>query len=202
MSSDHCTCYFSFIGSPSYTEGRCPGSKAPIFNRSNFFATAPVINLHGNSFTISCWVKKTEWGPDRIGIIYGDWNYPRQFLLSAANQSIVFQRQNNESGESWSLQSTTVSLSAWTHVVVTWHHATRTVLIYANGKVVGNKKYSAGETFNGPTGKPYIIGNDVHGHNHQFNGSVMDLHVFERALSLQEINLLRGVIFIFRKSAV
>lgn len=95
------------------------------------------------------------------------------------------------------MQSTTVSLSAWTHVVVAWHHVTRTVLIYANGKVVGNKNYSAGETFNGPTGKPYIIGNDVHGHNHQFNGSVMDLYVFESALSLQESNLLRGVIFLF-----
>lgn len=76
-------------------------------------------------------------------------------------------------------------------MVVTSHHVTRTVSIYADGKEIGRRTYSPGETFYGPTGKLYMIGNDGHNDNHQFHGSVMDLYVFELALSLDEINRLR-----------
>ena len=186
--------YFSFSGSPSFIEGqpRCPGSKAPVFNQSNSFATAPIIYLNGRSFTISCWIKQTKWSLDELGLIYGDWHDPQQFLLGTRNEKIVFSRRNNGSEEVWSLQSTNVSLSSWTHVVVTWHHDRRTVLMYADGKEIGNGIYSPGETFRGPTGKPYMIGNDGSNDSHQFYGSVMDLHVLGWALSRDEINM-RGL---------
>ena len=172
-------------------DGRCPGSKALSFNQSNSFATAPKINLIGSSFTISCWIKQTKWR--EMGAIYGDWHYPRgQFLLSTANQTLIFYRQSAINNTWWSLQSANVSLSDWTHVVVTWHHNTRIVSIYANGKEIGRRTYWPNETFYGPTGKPYMIGNDGLKDNHHFHGSVMDLYVFDRALSLHEIDLLRG----------
>ena len=187
-------CYFSFSGLPPFIEGRCPGSKAPIFNQSNFFASVPKVNFSGSSFTISCWIKQTKWSD--MGVIYGDWHYPRgQFLLSAANQSIVFYRHSTVNNDWWSLQSTNLSLIDWTHVAVTWHHVTRKVTIYANGKEVGKRMYSPKEIFYGPTGKPFMIGNDELTLNHQFHGSVMDLYVFEEALLLDEINVLRGVRF-------
>lgn len=81
----------------------------------------------------------------------------------------------------------------WTHVVVTWRHVPRTVFIYANGKEIDKKTYSPGDAFQGPTGKPYMIGNDGHRDNHQFYGSVMDLYVFGDAFLPDEINMLRGV---------
>ena len=173
-------------------DGRCPGSKALSFNQSNSFATAPKINLNGSSFTISCWIKQTKWR--EMGAIYGDWHYPRgQFLLSTANQSILFYRQSAINNKWWLLQSANVSLSDWTHVVVTWHHVTRVVSVYANGKEIGKRTYCPNETFYGPTGKPYMIGNDGLKDNHQFHGSVMDLYVFGIALFLEEVNVLRGV---------
>ena len=130
------------------------------------------------------------------GVIYGDWHYPRgQFLLSAVNQSIVFYRQSTVNDNWWSLRSTNVSLIDWTHVVVTWYHVTRIVAIYANGKEIGKRIYSPSETFYGPTGKPYMIGNDGLALEHQFYGSVMDLYIFDKALFLEEINVMRGVRF-------
>ena len=169
----------------------CPGSKALSFNQSDSFANAPKINLYDSSFTISCWIKQTKRG--RMGAIYGDWHYPHgQFLLSIANQRLIFYRQSAINRKWLLLQSAYVSLRDWTHVVVTWYHTTRIVLIYANGKEIGRRTYCPREVFYGPTGKPYMIGNDGLKGNHQFHGSVMDLYVFDKALSLDEINMLRG----------
>ena len=190
-------CYFSFSGLPPFIEGRCPGSKAPIFTQSNPYATAPKISLNISSFTISCWIKQTKYS--QMGVIYGDWHYRHgQFLLSAVNQSIVFDRQwirNNGIGARWSLESTSVSLSDWTHVVVTWQSTPNLASIYVNGAKIAWRPYYRGRQFCGPTGKPYMIGNDGRAGDHQFHGSVMDLYVFDEALSLDEINVIRGVWF-------
>lgn len=186
----------SFSKSPSFIEGRCPGSKAPVFNQSNFFATAPIINLNGRSFTMSCWIKQTEWVRDHFGAIYGDWHYPWQFLLSTRNQRIAFQRHSYGSDEWPFLESSTISLRTWTHVIIKWEHHTETATVYADGRKVGTKVYSPEETFYEPTGMPYMIGNDGHWLNHQFQGSVMDFYVFGKALSLGEINKLRGMIIV------
>ena len=82
-------------------------------------------------------------------------------------------------------------------MVVTWQHVTRALLIYADSKLIGQGSYSASnDGFYGPTGQQYKIGKDGHSQNHQFNGSVMDLYVFGKALSLDEVNRLRGLRFI------
>ena len=79
------------------------------------------------------------------------------------------------------------------HVAVTCNHVKGTLFLYADGKRVNRRTYFPEKgAFYGPTGKPYMIGNDGHWENHQFYGSVMDLYVFGTALSLDEINKLRG----------
>ena len=78
-------------------------------------------------------------------------------------------------------------------MIIKWEHATKNMEIYADGKKVGNRAYSLGESFYGPTGMPYKIGNDDHWENHQFHGSVTDIYIFGTALSLDEINKLRGL---------
>ena len=78
-------------------------------------------------------------------------------------------------------------------MVIKWEHDTKILEIYADGKKQGNTTYSLGERFYGPTGMPYMIGQDGHRENHQFHGSVMDIYVFGTTLSLDEINKLRGL---------
>ena len=77
-------------------------------------------------------------------------------------------------------------------MAVTWNHVTGIVAIYANGKEKEARLYPRSSTFVEPTGWRYQIGKDGHWNNHQFHGSVMDLYVFGTALSLDQINKLRG----------
>ena len=163
-------------------------------NQSHSYALAPIITLNDRSFTIACWIKQTKWVFDELGAIYGDWYYPRQFLLGAKNQKIVFQRYQSENDELdlWSIESSNVTLDTWTHVAVTWDHVTGFVLIYVDGKLKRARSYPGSSTFVQPTGWRYQIGKDGHWNGHQFHGSVMDLYVFGTALSLDQINKLRG----------
>ena len=183
---------------PLFAEGRCPGSKAAFFNRTNSFARTPKINLTDQSFTIACWFKQTISIPNKLAAIYGDWYYPWQFLLSIENQKIIFHRPQDGKEKWFSVGSTKVSLHTWTHVAVTWDHVKRAVYIYADGKEIGYRSYGAGVAFYGHTGKLYQIGNDGHtNENHQFYGSIMDLYVFGTALTLDQINKLRGKLWPF-----
>ena len=77
-------------------------------------------------------------------------------------------------------------------MAVTWDHVRGVVFIYANGQEIGYKSYTPEVLFSQPTGKLYQIGNDGHTDDHQFHGSVMDLYVFSKALTLDQINKLRG----------
>ena len=170
----------SFSGSPSFIEGWCPGSTAPIFSQSSSFATAPIIYLNDRSFSISCWVKPTKLRNEGNSI-FNDWRVPWQFQLTIESQVIALGRHSTNSAYIWLGVYATkkVSLQTWTHVVITWDHEKGSVLIYIDGEKVGMKTISPRETsFYQPTGKPYQIGNDGHPQDHQFYGSVMDLCVW------------------------
>ena len=133
-----------------------------------------------------------EWSRNTLGGIYGDFDSPYQFLLSTVNHKIIFFRPS-VSERWWRLESDNVSLSNWTHVVVTWQHVTGKagkVFIYADGKVIGYRSYPSWEQFKEATGALYKIGRG------RLQRSVMDLYVFGTALSLDEINKLRGERFI------
>ena len=81
-------------------------------------------------------------------------------------------------------------------MAVTWDHVRHAVFIYANGQEVGKISYTPGASFFQPTGKLYQIGKDGHTDDHQFHGSVMDLYVFGTALKLDQINKLRGELYV------
>ena len=187
----------SFSGKPSFIKGWCPGSKAPIFDRSNSFATAPIVHLNGRSFSISCWIKPTRSLVMDHQAIYNDWISPWQFSLSLRDQLVRFARHitSNYGDIDWYSFTSSVEVASniWTHVAVTWDHPTGESTIYVNGKKVGYRTQALGKIFFYPqTGKPYKIGNDGHPNDHQYYGSVMDLYVFGTALSRDEINKLRG----------
>ena len=192
--------HFSFNSLPLFAEGRCPGSKAVFFNQTNSFASTPKINLNDRSFTIACWIKQTTWVQNELAAIFGDWYDPWQFLLSIENQKIIFHRPQDGKDKWFSLGSTNFTSDTWTHVAVTWDHVIGAVYIYADGKEIGYRPYDVGVTFHQPTGRLYQIGDDGHTQNHQFHGSVMDLYVFGTALSLDQINKLRGELYDLKHS--
>ena len=126
--------------------------------------------------------------------IYNDWTSPYQFRLALVNRKVYFERRSTDNIHEWYyFRGVKVSSNIWTHAAVTWDHATGNSTIYVNGKNAGYLTFPSRKIFfYSPTGKPYKIGNDGHPHDHQFHGSVMDLYVFGTALSLDQINKLRG----------
>ena len=127
-------------------------------------------------------------------MIYSDWHNPWQFFLSIKTDGrVAFQRHSKIPDDKWfSFSAFPVSLNTWTHVAVTCNHVEGTLFLYADGEEVGKRAYFPHKApFYGPTGKPYMIGNDGHYRDHQFYGSVMDLYVFGTALSLDEIKKIK-----------
>ena len=105
----------------------------------------------------------------------------------------MFHRHKHDVNEEWwSLESTDVNMDDWTHLAVTWDNVTGSVFIYADGKQIGYRSFISGSAFYHPTGSRYQVGNDGHDDDHQFHGSVTDLFVFGTALSLDQINRVRG----------
>ena len=125
------------------------------------------------------------------GEIYGDWQYPYQFLLSTKEQRISFHRHSHDENEEWwSLTSKEIPLKKWIHLVVTWNNEAGKVFIYADGVEIAYRTFSTSAKFYDSSRHLYVVGNAKK--THQFQGSVMDLFVFGTALSLDEINKLRG----------
>ena len=112
------------------------------------------------------------------------------FVLGRVKQKIFFERLTNHLPlQLVSLND--VSLSSWTHLVVTWHHVTGALSIYVDGKTIGHTTHPTNdEVLLEPSGEPYQIGDSS-------SGSVMDVYVFGTALSPKEINRLRGSLFSF-----
>ena len=101
-------------------------------------------------------------------------------------------RRSHGSEEWWSVRSIKLFFNTWTHIAVTWNHATGDVNLYANDIIVGIRWLNRRTKFYTLTGNPYQIANDGHWNDHQFYGSVMDLYVFGTALSRDEIAKVRG----------
>ena len=125
------------------------------------------------------------------GEIYGDWQYPWQFVLSTKEQKILFNRHSHDKNEEWwSLTSKEIPLKKWIHLVVTWNNKAGKVFIYADGVEIAYRTFPTSAKFYDSSRHLYVVGNAKK--THQFQGSVMDLFVFGTALSLDEINKLRG----------
>ena len=107
----------------------------------------------------------------------------------------MFLRHKYGGEEWWAVTSSKVNLDTWTHVAVVWDHERGAVFIYVNGQEAGYRSYAPGALFFQPTGNRYQIGDDGHWNDHQFHGSVMDLYVFGTALTLHQINKLRGELY-------
>lgn len=128
------------------------------------------------------------------GEIYGDWQNPWQFVLSTKEQKILFNRRSYDKDEEWwSLTSKEIPLKKWIHLVVTWNNEAGKVFIYADGVEIAYRTFSTSAKFYDSSRYLYVVGNAKK--THQFQGSVMDLFVFGTALSLDEINKLRGESF-------
>lgn len=86
-STHYCLCVFVFCrynASVKFTEGRCPGSKAMVFDNTGASVTVPNVNIGDCDYTIAFWIRSYRYaeifGSSRSGkrlalYIYGTYAY-------------------------------------------------------------------------------------------------------------------------------
>ena len=165
----------------NFTEGWCPGSKAVYFSQNNSYATVPNININNCDFTIAFWRKST--GVD--GPIIAIRRNSGKIFYIAMKESIFFLSIFNTQAK--------VNFNAgdWNHVAITCEQFKIKVFVNGTERVLQERwnKYLFPSSDHG---KPScIIGNKPPffktGLTQSFVGSVMDLYVDGRALSVDEI---------------
>ena len=170
----------------NFTEGWCPGSKAAYFSHNSSYATVPNVNITNCDFTIAFWMKSTSVdGP----IIAFRTNSGKIFYI-AMKESIVFLSVYN------TLVKGSFNISNWNHIVVTCEQFKIKVFVNGIGRVL-QERWNEYFFVSSDHGQPNcIIGNNPHFFKtgligelktQSFIGSVMDLYVVGRALSVGEI---------------
>ena len=169
-----------------FTEGWCPGSKAAYFSHNSSYATVPNINIKNCDFTIAFWIKSN--GVDGPIIAFRT-NSGKIFYI-AMKESIVFLSVYN------TLTKANFNVNDWNHIVVTCEQFK--IKVFVNGiERVLQERWNEYFFVSSDHGQPNcIIGNNPHFFKtgligelktQSFIGSVMDLYVAGRALSVGEI---------------
>jgi fibronectin type 3 domain-containing protein len=143
---------------------------ATVANASSLDITGPM--------TMSAWINVIDWGGNRRILQKG--NSDNQYRFLAENNVFKFDLHN--------VNTLTMPLPAsntWVHVVGTWDGSTMT--LYTNGQVAASM--SASGTI-ATTSDPLTIGtkNGSSAHGDYFNGTIDEVRLYNRALTLPEIN--------------
>ncbi len=85
---------------------------------------------------------------------------------------------------------TNIAPDAWTHVVVVRDTVAKTVKLYENASLVGGFNYSVDPTSTNE--QPKVTIGSRHGGTHNFEGSIDEVAIHDRALSAEEIQQLYG----------
>ena len=126
-SSDRCFCVFvsyRYNASVKFTEGRCPGSKAMVFDYYNpkSRVTLPNVNIEDCDYTIAFWIRSTQrlsnsyhdveiWGSSRFG---------KGLNLDVDGRYAKFCHEGS-TGINWKCVDiySNVVMNNWTHITVT-----------------------------------------------------------------------------------
>lgn len=162
---------------------------ATVFNGSSDYVNAVVSsNLNFvDEITVSAWVKTG----DSVGIraiVSRAW---LQNWFFAINPRIRFSYISSSAGTLIDWGDTYLQNNIWYHVVVVYKDSEKSVDFYLNGQSDGSGVYP--DTMRQTDWSPnLLIGGYGSGisQNRNFNGSIADVRIYNRALSLAEIQLL------------
>jgi hypothetical protein len=95
------------------------------------------------------------------------------------------------SSPGYHLSNSIIPLNQWTHIAWTWSNTDNTLRIYFNGILDREITGITGTLDN--TGTVFTVGGEITSNNRFFNGRIGPIKIYDRALSLTEIEKLYGV---------
>ena len=135
-----------------------------------------------DSFTVSMWMfKSTATGG--VGVMYGT-QTNNNFIWNLQSGASAIQFGVNKQGSAWFWAQDTYLPGSWYHMVGVYQGGSMT--FYVNGAAVGTNLYT--HTGALTANLPFWIGRGVAGN--QFNGTIDEVAVWNRALSAVEIGIL------------
>jgi photosystem II stability/assembly factor-like uncharacterized protein len=159
-----------------------PGFALRLGGATTDFARGPALQTSTNTFTVSAWIKREGPQPANAGI----------FFTRGANSVVGLNfGNNNELRYHWNDQfwgwnsGLTVPDGEWTHVAMVVEPGRTT--IYLNGVPATNTASHALQSF----GADFYLGADPNHSNRRFRGQIEEVCIWNRALSRQDIRLLR-----------
>ena len=153
---------------------------------------SPIFSGDQDPLTFSVWVKIEEFG----GSIYGEYTYygqTRNFFKSYAT-GLTFDQYSPSGGGVGINVDLASHLHEWAHIALT--KDSNLVSGYLNGVLIGSAVHT--ETYSGPGSTMAAIGNRFNYFNGgwadtDFDGSIDDLYIYNRALSPSEIATLAAI---------
>jgi PKD repeat protein/photosystem II stability/assembly factor-like uncharacterized protein len=150
-------------------------------NQGDYVTTKP-LDLSTNTLTISAWIKPEGIQPDYAGIV---------FCRGGTTTVGLNFRVNNELGYHWDDQQWWWSSGAYPEPGQ-WNHIALVIqpdqaILYLNGVPYEQSATHPAEAFD----SPFVLGADVNWSDRRFKGEMDEVCIWNRALSQEEVRLLR-----------
>jgi len=140
------------------------------------------INMSGGRpFTMSAWIKLDKLNADQAIMFSGAVSSNAENLLYVTSSNKI--GWNNQGSNFANSSGTTISLGRWYHVAVTFN-GTTTIKIYVDNDLDGTKSDCSGVAI---TDTSVLIGKRTHSNALHFNGLIDEARIYNRELSLAEI---------------
>jgi gliding motility-associated-like protein len=199
--------YNGTVNGPTLITDRCNRiDSAYAFNGDKDHITfGDITHLDGStSLTVSAWVYTDGIKDVNSGTIVSKYsayaNSERVFIFDLGFPSenalrfCIYGADGNGDYE-WEKANTSIPVSQWTHVAVTWNGNSHDINLYVNGNRISSYYGNLGELPTRVYNKtsPLMIGGSQFGFttvDYMFNGSIDDVLIYNRALSDTEIRKL------------
>ena len=144
------------------------------------------------SVSVTAWIKPTTFGGGSLGMIFDKSNSGEGYQFGLDNSTIVNGLQfNTDRGVTPAVSSASViTLDKWQFVAVSYNSADGVASFYVNGAPVGSGSPSGANPGSGPNNNGIIGQRAQNDTTRNFDGTIDEVRVYNRALNFNEINAL------------
>jgi len=170
-------------GAAAFTASGKYGSALTFDGTDDYVDCGNDPSLDIGDFTIEAWVKRSVAGTAHA-ILSKSNGFPHELLLRFDNTNKISLLIGDKSNSDTLTTSGTYETD-WYHVVVTWIDSTKAAKIYVDGNEVSSDTLDYSIDTDGIS---FVVGASVEtGSGARFNGIIDEVHVYNRALTLAEI---------------